>query len=111
LVTLLIWESMFQFGEFYSEGGSSFWESLLAALIGALIGAGSALLVFYLETRRERRVRDEEKHQSYSDTFKYFVALIKETIDWSEKQANSYKEYSEHVQSNPIHEGVIQNYL
>jgi hypothetical protein len=77
---------------------SSFWVSLS----GSFIGTATALLVFFLESRRERnRVRSKKK-ENYRNGLLYFKLLLKGIVRSVNSQAEAYKDHAEEIINNPF---------
>lgn len=104
---MLIINIVFQSGDFYNEDTSSFLENLL----GAFIGAGAALLVFYLESRRERNNRRNERIQSDTNTLNYFIALLKSVLKIAEKQSGYYKEHKDNLTNKPFEQHFLNTVI
>lgn len=89
---------IFQSGDFYNQDSSSFWESL----IGAFIGAATALLIFYLETWREKGNDKRQKQEHSKNNLQYFTSLLDAIIIFAEKQYPAYKEHSKSIKEHPL---------
>ena len=88
---------VFQFGEFWLEQNSSFWVSLL----GALIGAGVALLLFLLEGKRIRKNERQSLEKELLDLFDYLNELIKGIKTSTQKQATAFETHANNLKNTP----------
>lgn len=85
---------IFKFGEhYYDTGDSSIWIQFLLTIIGAFLGFGSALLIYYKSVQREK-TEQESKHQIESrNKLKYHELLIENLIKNTKAQIESLDKY------------------
>ncbi len=76
-------------------------ENLLVSLIGALIGAGAALRIFFLSVKNEKAKELERRQLHLRNKIKYFSSLIDTIIESLEKQVEHYVEYAELINDQP----------
>jgi len=99
---------VFEWGRFYKQESSNFWANLLTSLLGALIGSETAFTVFYLQYRSERSRNLKIKNENFTNTLKYYVSLIKNIIEFADKQANNYLVHSKNLKEKPLDLNILK---
>ena len=74
----------------------------ISDVLGALIGAGAALLVFYLGLRSERRKQRRKDEKEKREKIHYFASLIKSTIERSNDQIDGIEKFCGEIDQSPI---------
>ena len=93
---------IFQFGEFTNED-SSFWADLAIAVVGAFIGTGGAIWLYYRQTRDQKKKEDDNKVEVQKDKLRYLRNLLKDVILSIEKFSAQLLEFHDNVISYPTH--------
>ncbi len=88
--------------QFFQALPSDFWENLLISVIGAIIGSGGAILIFYLTIGHDRKKEAERKELHCKNKLRYFHSLVESVIDSVEKQILNMREFTEKVKKNPF---------
>jgi len=107
----------FQSGEF-AEASSGFVETFL----GTLVGIGTPLAVFYLETKRDKKktesektVKEDEERKARDrrelDTLNYFAAGVEHAISYAEKQGQYYIEHANDLRTNPLENNLSRTII
>ena len=85
---------IFQSGEFYSEG-NSFWTDFLINVSGALVGTWTALWVFTIQVRHERKKDKEKEDKVINQKLHYFSSMVDSIYDLANKQSEHLKTFYE----------------
>lgn len=85
---------IFQSGEFNNEG-NSFWSDLLINVFGALVGTLTALWVFMLTVKHDRKKEKEKDEKIISQRLHYFSSMIDSIADTVSQQSKHIKEFCE----------------
>jgi|GEM_PF-2699859 len=85
-------------GELSSQNPSSFVNDFVIAIVGASIGAGSALVVYFFESRRDNRKEEASRLKNGENALTYFTSLLEKIMDQANVQIGYYKEYSNNIQ-------------
>lgn len=85
----------------------SIWEKSTPQIIGAFMGAGSALLVFYLGMWRTRRKESKKEKKEHKEKIHYLSSLLNSTIDLSRKQFTGLKAFCQKIDDDPINIPLI----
>jgi hypothetical protein len=88
---------IFKFGEhIYYGDESSVWLDILLSFLGALLGFGSALGIYYQETKRDNLKEAQSKSEENRNKLIYFKQLVQSVVDTYENQQLPYlKEFIE----------------
>ena len=93
---------MFKIGNFYyPDGGGAFWENLLVATIGAFIGFGGALLIFWISIKKNRNEEKTKKEVYLLNRVDFLVLLIEGVIKSSKVQIANYVKQGNQIIENP----------
>lgn len=85
---------IFQFGEYYSERDNpSFLYQSWIEFVGAFLGFGFALLIFYIGIRCDRKKGEKQKRDSYKDLLSYYKELLKSCIHAFNERLVSLDDY------------------
>ena len=74
----------------------------LEKLLPSFIGSATALLVFYLTTRRDKGKEKKKKDEERSDKMSYLKNLLTNVIKLTEQQSNNLQEHIDKVKVNDI---------
>lgn len=85
---------VFQSGDFYNEG-NSFWTDFSINAFGALIGTLTALVIFLLTVKYDRKKEKEKEDKTISQRLHYFSSMVDSINDTVEKQSNHLKDFFE----------------
>ena len=91
----------------YNTGGSTFLENF----IGSFIGTITALIIFVLESRRERNKSRKERKENYKSALIYFQLLLTNIIKVVGKQVIAYRDHSENIKNDPLNFHLLQLYI
>lgn len=97
---------VFKFGNHYYGEGDSIFFQLFMSFIGAFFGFGFALLLYYLQNKRDEKSKEKEIQSKFKDQLQYFKLLLKGSLDFIEKQLNLLDEYIEEQKENPYDQKV-----
>jgi hypothetical protein len=75
---------------------------LLDKLLPSLIGAGTALFVFYLTTKRDKKKEQKKKEDDRSDKVIYLKSLLDNIINVTKQQRDNLVEHIEKVRQNSV---------
>lgn len=77
------------------EGGdsNSFWSDLVVAILGALIGTGTALWVFYLSNAKQLKNENLKKTENQNNKLYYFSSLVHGAMLVLDGQKNNVKKF------------------
>ena len=89
----------FQFGEFTGEESSKVIDFIIQ-LVGALIGAGSAILVFWLGLKNERLKGDKQKIELTHEKLRYVNFLLNGVLADTQKQLLGIERFINQQNSN-----------
>jgi hypothetical protein len=87
--------------------GFKIWD-YLSNFLSSLVGVGIPILVFYLESKRERKKEDEKEKKETNEKFQYLSSLIDSSIKISSKQNEFLKKYLDGIKSNPLNSDEIK---
>jgi len=85
---------IFQSGEFYNENNSFLGDFLINAL-GALIGTLTALAIFLLTIKHDRKKEKWNEEKTTSQRLHYFSSIMDSITDTVKKQSDCLKEFFE----------------
>lgn len=93
---------MFKIGNFYyPDGGGAFWENLFVAVIGAFVGFGGALLIFWIGIRKNRK-EDQHKADIYLiNRLEFLCLLLEGVLKNSKLQIENYIKQAKEINRNP----------
>ena len=79
---------IFQSGDFYGETASlwDFFSGVIAEILGALIGAGAAIGIFYCQIKREKQKEYANKEENRKNKVLYLGLLVKSSISIIRKE-------------------------
>lgn len=75
---------------------------LLDKLLPSLIGAGTALLVFYLTTKRDKKKEQKKKEDDRADKVIYLKSLLDNIINVTKQQRDNLVSHIEKVRQNSV---------
>lgn len=81
---------------------NEFLSNIASNAIGALIGTGTALLVYILESRRERNIEATKHMAEAKDNVRYFLALMQDASSFSQSQTKLWLEFAAALELDPI---------
>jgi hypothetical protein len=97
----ILLDIVFQSGDFYSQDDNGTLFTLFNTILGAFIGSGASIFVFY-KTISYDRLKEEFKERKFQkDKVKYFQSLIRNIDSGLKNQISSFKEYAEKIRRNP----------
>jgi len=67
---------VFKFGEHYYEENGSVWLNLFVTMLGAFLGFGFALLLYYYQLAKEKSKEFLDLRNERKDRLKYFSLLL-----------------------------------
>lgn len=105
MTTLL--QIIFQSGDFYNEG-NSFWSDFLLNAFAALIGTATALLVFYLSIRSEKKKNIDNETKTINQRLHYFYSLAKSITDNAIKQGEYIMEFYKEQEQDDLNIPLIK---
>ena len=92
MTTLL--QIIFQSGDFYNEG-NSFWTDFFINVFGALIGTLTALGVFTLQVKHDRKKEKEKEGKLIRQKLHYFSSMVDSIFELAKKQSDHIKTFYE----------------
>lgn len=92
-----------QFCETCGEEGGSLWSDLIIAILGGVIGTGSAILVFYLSNRRQVKIDNLKKLENQNNKLYYLASLLKSSINILKAQKDNLKRFVYDLKKDPIY--------
>jgi hypothetical protein len=82
---------IFNIGEHYYQGDEpAFWIDFLTTFFGSILGFGSALLIYYVETRRDNKKEAKNKLEENLNKLIYLKQLIESVLKTYNKQQLPY---------------------
>ncbi|WP_157886790.1 hypothetical protein [Hymenobacter sp. PAMC 26628] len=100
---------VFQNGEF-SPDSSSFLPDLLTSAIGAGIGAGGALFVYWLQIQRERDLKYINQSTQDKADIEYFQLVLKDTLGFVEVESKVRLDYAAEIKQQPYKSIPLNSY-
>lgn len=93
---------IFQSGDFFNESNSwfEFLSQFISECAGAFIGAGSAILLFYLQNKKDKDVMESNRQNKAEDDINYLSSLLENVIEDQEKQNLNIEIYIKNMSSN-----------
>lgn len=76
-------------------------QRILPHIIGAFIGATSALLLFYMGIRRERKMEERRRVKEHKEKMDYFKSLSKICLEHSKDVTEGLEAFCKKIESNP----------
>ena len=104
---MILLQILFQSGDFYNEG-NSFWSDFLINAFGALIGTATALIVFYLTIRYEKKKNTENETKIINQRLHYFYSMAKSISDNAIKQGEFIMEFYKELEVNDLNIPLIK---
>ncbi|MBL6445668.1 hypothetical protein JMN32_05070 [Fulvivirga sp. 29W222] len=100
---------IFQFGDVYPvSGNSSFFENLLIAVIGAVIGSGAAIWIFYQTLKSDRKKSRKLKNQRDEELLRYFCALLRNILKFTNGQKQDYLNFAKALEAKPYETHLVR---
>ncbi|MFM9952189.1 MAG: hypothetical protein ACKV1O_29935 [Saprospiraceae bacterium] len=84
-----------------------FWSNLFVEVMGAFVGAGAAILIFYNQIKHDRKKEAGKKIEEQKENNFYLNSLIQSTLNRVTKQREAIKKFYEEIESNPIEIPII----
>lgn len=103
----LLFDIVFQNGEFFYEASSSILEKIWTFL-ASFIGLGIPLLLFYLGLKEDKKREIKRKNDRQNDNLKYFAILVENVIIVCNKQAGNCMRIAEESASHPTEFPIIE---
>ncbi len=100
---------LFNYGDALPEG-SSFWQDLFTSAIGASIGAGGALFVYWLQIQRERDLKSVTQYSRDTADINYFKLILKDSLGFIEVQSAIRAQYATNIKSKPYETQPLNSY-
>jgi hypothetical protein len=91
----------FQSGNF-NNGDPSIWNDLLINIVGALIGTGTALIIFSLQIKYEKEKTRKDDLKFQKQKIHYFASLVKSILKLSKKQYPEILNFCTKLKENPL---------
>jgi hypothetical protein len=91
---------IFQFGEFTGDE-SSFLSDLFVAIVGAFIGTGGAILVYYWQSKDQNEKEAKNRYNIQSDQLKYLYYLLDSVTLATDKMIEVLDEFYKNVNFKP----------
>lgn len=85
---------------------TGFWETLS----GSFIGTFTALIIFVMESRREKKNIKAQKKESYYNALVYFKLLLDNIISHKKKQTVAYEDHSTAIFNTPLSPVLLKLY-
>lgn len=92
---------VFQSGDFYNEG-NSFWTDFFIIVFGALIGTLTALVIFLLTVKHDRKKEKERENKTIGQRLHYFSSMVDSINETVIKQSNHLKEFFENQRKDTL---------
>jgi hypothetical protein len=92
---------VFQSGDFYNEG-NSFWTDFFINVFGALIGTLTALVIFLLTVKHDRKKEKERENNTIGQRLHYFSSMVDSINETVKKQSNHLKEFFENQRKDTL---------
>jgi hypothetical protein len=89
------------------QNASSFWENLSGSFLGTI----TALIIFFLESRREKKKIKNEKRENYRNALIYFKLLLESIVINAHKQINAYEIHAAKIKENPLEFNILQLFI
>ncbi len=84
-----------------SVADSTFCADLLVTIIGGFLGFGLALLLYYFQTKRDKKKEQQRIDTEFKDMLAYFKQQIDGVIDTITRQNTKSKEFVAKIRGNP----------
>ncbi len=97
---------VFQSGDFYNEA-NSFWSDFFISILGALVGTLTALWVFMLTVKHDRKKEKEKEEKIISQRLHYFSSMIDSIADTVSKQSKHIKEFCQKQRNDTLNIPLI----
>ncbi|MBS1619751.1 MAG: hypothetical protein JST76_14610 [Bacteroidetes bacterium] len=91
----------FQFGNFYGQPDSGWLFTLFNTILGAFIGSGASIYVFYKTISYDKKKEEYKERKFQKDKVKYFQSLIRNINTGLNTQIAALKTFAETVRENP----------
>lgn len=104
-----MFDFIFKNGEFLPDD-SSFWQGLLTSAIGAGVGAGGALFVYWLQIQRERDMKSVTQYAKNTADINYFKLVLNDAITFVNVQSKIKKKYAEEIKNAPYKSHLLNSY-
>jgi hypothetical protein len=94
----------------YDKKGFNFWDFLsgaIAEMIGAFIGAGAALWIFFKQTKEEKVKENLKEQIKLNEKNHYFGSLLQSSLNLAKQQNEGIKKFYEELDSKPLYIPLI----
>jgi len=88
--------------EIFSALDPTFFEKVLISILGGLIGAGGALLVYYLKVQSDKHTDEEKSKRHLYNKLSYFNSLLSSVIDSTQEQIGLNRQYCLELKEKPF---------
>lgn len=99
---------IFQSGEFYSDG--SFWLDLIVQIVGAVIGAATAIYLFFRQLNSNRLLEETKKSEYEIDKLKYLTTSLDSIIELIQLQISGIEKFISEVSNDFINVPLLSIY-
>jgi hypothetical protein len=89
---------------------SSFWQDLFTSAIGAAIGAGGALFVYWLQIQRERDLKSVTQYAKDVADITYFKLILRDSLAFVSVQSKVRLNYAENIKTKPYESYPLNSY-
>lgn len=87
-----------------------FLSGALAEMIGAFIGAGAAIWIFFRQTKKEKEKDQQQEQKELNEKNHYLSSLLQSSISLVRKQNEGIKKFCEELDSNLLYIPLIPIY-
>lgn len=84
-----------------------FLSGALAEMIGALIGAGAAVWIFFRQTKKEKQKENDKEQKELNEKNHYLGSLLQSSISLARVQNEGIKKFYEEINGNPLYIPLI----
>lgn len=100
---------IFDFVEHYYDGsGEYIWIKLLVSLIGAFVGFGGALIIYYKKQKSDKNKEQSKDASEALEKLTYFKILINGTINHIEKQKDNVQAFVTEQEKNLLEIQILK---
>lgn len=101
----MLFDIVFQSGEFYGESSNTleFIFQVISESIGAFIGAGAAIWLFYKQNKQDKTNEAASKIGKAQDDINYISFLIEDVVTDQETQNVKLDTYLSESRANRVH--------
>lgn len=84
-----------------------FLSGALAEMIGAFIGAGAAVWIFFRQTEKEKKKENDKEQKELTEKNHYLGSLLQSSISLAKEQNEGIKTFYEKINDNPLYIPLI----